>query len=284
MDTATNISSPVGVIAGGGVLPFAVADSLKARGLAPVIFGLRGFCDPERIKKFPHHWFSLGQFGVVMKLMRDEGCRDITFIGTLVRPAISDLRFDWLTVRLLPRIFAGLRGGDDHLLSATARVFEERGFRLLGIQELAPDLLMPEGVLTARKPSASDLVDIDKGRAVLRAMSPHDIGQGAVVIDGHVVSVEDIGGTDSLLARIKELRANGRLRAKPGNGVLVKAPKQGQDLRFDLPALGPKTVEGVVSAGLGGLAVIAGQSIVADAQAMIEVADKAGIFIVGLSP
>lgn len=284
MSTATDMSSPVGVIAGGGVLPFAVAASLQAQGIEPVIFGLRGFCDRERIKGFRHHWFYLGQFGVVMKLMRDEGCRDVTFIGTLVRPSLSELRFDWLTLRLIPQILAGLRGGDDHLLTSTARVFETRGFRLLGVRDLAPDLLMPEGVLTARKPSASDLADIEKGREVLRAMSPHDIGQGAVVIGGHVVSVEDIGGTDSLLARISALRVAGRLRASPGSGVLVKSPKQGQDLRFDLPALGQTTVEGVVSAGLGGLAVIAGQSIVADPQAMIAAADKAGIFIVGLSP
>jgi UDP-2,3-diacylglucosamine hydrolase len=282
MNTVTNISSPVGLIAGGGVLPFAIAESLNAQGITPIIFGLRGFCDPEEIKRFRHHWFSLGQFGVVMKLMRGEGCRDITFIGTLVRPAISDLRFDWLSVRLIPRIFAGLRGGDDHLLSATARVFEDGGFRVLGVRELAPDLLMPEGRLTPREPDESSLADIAKGRAVLQAISPFDVGQGAVVIDGHVVGIEDIEGTDGLLERIKRLRESGRLRAKPGRGVLVKAPKQGQDLRFDLPALGPKTIEGTAAAGLAGLAVVAGHSVIAESQAAVEAADRAGIFVVGL--
>lgn len=282
MNTLTNISSPVGVIAGGGVLPFAVAESLSARGITPIIFGLRGFCDPEKIKQFHHHWFSLGQFGVVMKLMRGEGCRDITFIGTLVRPAISDLRFDWLSVRLIPRIFTGLRGGDDHLLSATARVFEEGGFRVLGVSDLAPDLLMPEGRLTPRQPDEDSQADIAKGRAVLQAISPFDVGQAVVVIDGHVVGIEDIEGTDGLLARIKRLRESGRLRAKPGRGVLVKAPKHGQDLRFDLPALGPKTIDGTAAAGLAGLAVVAGHSVIAESQAAVEAADKAGIFVVGL--
>ncbi|MBY0383162.1 MAG: UDP-2,3-diacylglucosamine diphosphatase LpxI [Xanthobacteraceae bacterium] len=281
---AVHVTAPVALIAGGGALPFAVADSLKNRGLDPVIFALRGFCDPQKVGAYRHHWVALGKFGEAMSLMRKEGCRDVTFIGTLVRPALSELRFDWLTLRLIPEIIAGLRGGDDHLLTSTARIFETRGFRLLGMRELAPDLLMPEGILTATKPGRADLADIDKGREVLRSMSPHDIGQGTIVIDGHVVSVEDIGGTDSLLMRIRELRESGRLRAKPGSGVLVKAPKQGQDLRFDLPALGPKTIDGVIAAGLGGLAVIAGHSIVADLQAMVETADKARIFIVGLSP
>jgi DUF1009 family protein len=284
MNTAAHISSPVGVIAGGGVLPFAVARSLKARGVDTVIFGLRGFCDPETIKQFSHHWFSLGQFGVVMDLMRREGCRDITFIGTLVRPALSDLRFDLLTLRLIPQILTGLRGGDDHVLTATARVFEERGFRLLGIKDLAPDLLMPEGSLTRKTPSADELNDIQKGRDVLGAIGPYDVGQGAVVIDGNVVSIEDIGGTDSLLVRIRELRSQGRLRTKAGRGVLVKMPKRGQDMRLDLPALGPKTIEGVSAAGLAGLAVVAGQSVVAEPQLMTEAADKAGLFVVGLQP
>jgi len=281
---AVHVTAPVALIAGGGSLPFAVADSLKNRGIAPVIFALRGFCHPQKVEAYRHHWLALGKFGAAMDLMRKEGCRDVIFIGALTRPALSDLRFDWLTLRLIPQILTGLRGGDDHLLTATARVFEARGFRLLGVRELAPDLLMPEGVLTARRPTENDLADIEKGREVLRAISPYDIGQGAVVIGGHVVSVEDIGGTDNLLARIRDLRDNGRLRTKPGTGVLVKAPKQGQDLRFDLPALGPKTIEGLVASELGGLAVVAGHSIVADPQAMIEAADRAGVFIIGSPP
>jgi DUF1009 family protein len=281
MDRTDNVS-PVGLIAGGGVLPFALADSLLARGRTPVLIALKGFCDPARVTRYRHHWCSLGQFGNMMKLLRDEQCSDISFIGTLVRPSLSDLRFDWLTVRLIPQILRGLRGGDDHVLSATARMFENGGFRVLGIRDLAPDLLMPSGCLTHKKPDAANESDIAKGRETLRAISPFDVGQAAVVIDGYVVSVEDIEGTDALLARIKRLREAGRLRAKPGRGVLVKSPKHGQDLRFDLPALGPKTIQGVIKAGLAGIAVVAGHSVVAEPQEMIEAADNAGIFVVGL--
>jgi len=264
------------------VLPFALADSLLSRGRTPVLIALKGFCDPARVARYRHHWCSLGQFGTMMKLLRDEQCSDISFIGTLVRPSLSDLRFDWLTVRLIPQILRGLRGGDDHVLSATARMFENGGFRVLGIRDLAPDLLMPSGCLTRKKPDAANEADIAKGRDTLRAISPFDVGQAAVVIDGYVVSVEDIEGTDALLARIKRLRESGRLRAKPGRGVLVKSPKHGQDLRFDLPALGPKTIQGVIEAGLAGIAVVAGHSVVAEPQEMVEAADNANIFVIGL--
>jgi hypothetical protein len=125
--------------------------------------------------------------------------------------------------------------------------------------------------------------DIAKGRDVLRALSPFDVGQAAVVIDGHVVGVEGIEGTDELLNRIASLRSGGRIRSRKARGVLVKAPKIGQDLRFDLPTVGSRTVEGAAVAGLAGVAVVAGNTIVADAQAMIETADTAGLFVTGLA-
>jgi UDP-2,3-diacylglucosamine hydrolase len=184
---------------------------------------------------------------------------------------------------VLPRVLTAFRGGDDHLLSGVGRILEAQGFRMVGIRDVAPDLLMPEGPITRASPTASASADIARGRDVLGALGPFDIGQAAVVIDGHVVAVEDIEGTDGLLARVARLREAGRIRAKPGRGVLVKAPKSRQDLRFDLPTIGSKTVEGAAEAKLAGIAVIAGNTIAADAQAMIEIADRAGLFIQGLA-
>jgi DUF1009 family protein len=179
-------------------------------------------------------------------------------------------------------IWAAFRGGDDHLLSGIAGIFERDGFRMVGIKDVAPDLLMPLGCLTRASADDQATADIAKGRDLLRALSPFDIGQAAVVIDGHVVGVEDIEGTDGLLARIARLRAEGRIRAKAARGVLVKAPKRGQDLRFDLPTLGPRTIEGAAAASLAGIAIVAGNTIVAEPQAMIEAADRAGLFVTGL--
>lgn len=276
------ISSPVGLIAAGGVMPFAVADSLIARGISPVVFALKGACDPRAVERFRHHWISVGQIGRAVKLFRSENCRDLVFIGTLVRPALSEIRLDWGTLRVLARLWSAFRGGDDHLLSGIGRILEQDGFRMVGIKDVAPDLLVPEGCLTRIAPDENVAADIATGRDVLRALSPFDIGQAAIVIDGHVVAVEDIEGTDGLLARVALLRQQGRIRAKAPRGVLVKAPKSGQDLRFDLPTIGPRTVEGAVKAGLAGIAVVAGNTIVVDPQGMIETADAAGLFVTGL--
>jgi DUF1009 family protein len=281
-NAALDIASPVGLIAAGGVMPFAVADSLAARGINPILFALKGACDPVAVARFRHHWISVGQFGRATKLFRAENCRDLVFIGTLVRPALSELRLDWGTLRVIGRLLAAFRGGDDHLLSGIGRLLEQDGFRMVGIKDVAPDLLMPEGDLTRAVPDQNAAADIAKGRDVLRALSQFDIGQAAVVIDGHVVAVEDIEGTDGLLARVARLRGEGRIRARLGRGVLVKAPKSGQDLRFDLPTIGPRTIEGVAAAGLGGVAIVAGNTIVVEPQAMIEAADAAGVFVTGL--
>jgi DUF1009 family protein len=283
IDKALEISSPIGLIAAGGVMPFAVADSLTARGINPVLFALRGACDPVRVERFRHHWISIGQLGKAAKLFRAENCRDLVFIGTLVRPALSEIRLDWGTLRVIGRVWAAFRGGDDHLLSGIAKILESDGFRMVGIKDVVPDLLMPEGCVTLKAPDENAAADIARGRDVLRALSPFDIGQAAVVIDGHVVGVEDIEGTDGLLARVARLRAEGRIRARTARGVLVKAPKSGQDLRFDLPTMGPRTVEGAAAAKLAGIAIVAGNTIVVEPQAVIEVADAAGLFVTGLS-
>jgi len=283
IDKALDISSPIGLIAAGGVMPFAVADSLTARGINPVLFALRGACDPVGVERFRHHWISIGQLGKATKLFRAENCRDLVFIGTLVRPALSEVRLDWGTLRVIGRVWAAFRGGDDHLLSGIGRILEQDGFRMVGIKDVAPDLLMPEGCLTLEAPDEKAAADIARGREVLRALSPFDIGQATVVIDGHVVGVEDIEGTDGLLTRVARLRAEGRIRARTARGVLVKAPKSGQDLRFDLPTIGPRTVEGAAAGKLAGIATLAGNTIVVEPQAVIEAADAAGLFVTGLS-
>lgn|SRR5271165_465989 len=279
---AEPVASPVGVIAGGGVMPFAVADSLSSRGLAPVLFALRGACDPAPLSRFRHHWISVGQIGRATKLFRSEGCRDLVFIGTLARPALSEIRLDWGTLRVLREVWASFRGGDDHLLQGIGRILERDGFRMVGIKDVAPDLLTPEGCLTRAGPDADASVDIVLAREVLAALGPFDIGQAVVVIDRHVVGVEDIEGTDGLLARIASLRQQGRIRAKERRGVLVKAPKLSQDLRFDLPTIGPRTVEGAANAKLAGIAVVAGNTLLAEPQEMIEAADARGLFVMGV--
>jgi DUF1009 family protein len=270
------------IVSGSGSLPFAVADSLIARGQTPVLFGIKGFCDTQRITAYRHHWIALGQLGRALRLLRAERCRDVMFIGGVVRPALSEIRLDFGTLRVTPRILAAFRGGDNHLLTGIGRIIEMYGFRVVGIAELAPDLLMPEGLLTRTEPDAAARTDIDKGLGLLRALSPFDVGQATVVIAGNVVAVEGIEGTDAMLARVAQLRTDGRIRAPAGQGVLVKAPKTDQDLRFDLPTFGPRTVEGAIAASLGGIAIVAGRTLMAGPEKVVAAADKARLFVTGL--
>jgi len=274
---------PVAIICGGGTFPFTVADALLKNGRPVVLFALRGWADPERVKNYPHHWAHVVQLGRFLRLARREGCRDVIFIGTLVRPSLRQLiNFDLATLRVLPRAVRHFYGGDNHLLTGMARMLEDHGFRLLGAHEVAPEILVSEGPLGQRCPSESDLDDIRHGFEVLRAMGPLDIGQGVVVANRHVIAVEAAEGTDQMLERVAELRRNRRFRAPIGTGVLVKAPKLGQDHRFDLPSIGPRTVEGIAEAGLAGLAVTAGGAIIAEPQIVVQKADQAKVFVAGI--
>jgi UDP-2,3-diacylglucosamine hydrolase len=273
---------PLAIICGGGSLPFAVADAVGRRGRRVVLFAIRGWAEPKRVAHYPHHWASVGQFGKFCRLARREGCRDVVFIGSMVRPAIRQIRPDFKTLRLLPRIFGIFRGGDDHLLTGVAAIFEEHGFHLLGAHAVAPEILMPEGALGRERPTAHDLADIAKGLALLNASSPFDVGQAVVVADARVLAIEAAEGTDRMLTRIAELRQSGCISATAGRGVLVKAAKRDQDRRVDLPSIGPQTVEGAARAGLAGIAVVAGSTIVAEPERIGTIADRAGLFVLGV--
>src|SRR5215470_10415078 len=273
-DDGTAGQGPLAVICGSGGLPFAVADAVAGRGRRVVLFAIRGWADPQRVASYPHHWAALGQFGWFCRMARREGCRDVVFIGSLVRPAIWRIRPDFKTLLLLPRIVGLFRGGDNHLLSGVAKIFEEHGFRLLGAHTVAPEILMPEGALGRERPSERDHSDIAKGLALLNASSPFDVGQAVVVADARVLAIEAAEGTDRMLARIAELRQSGRIGGASGRGVLVKAAKRGQDRRLDLPSIGPQTIEGAARAGLAGIAVVAGSTIVAEPERISAAADR----------
>jgi DUF1009 family protein len=274
--------APLALLCGGGSLPLAVADHVVARGRRVILFPLHGAAPADGFAGREHHWLYMGQFGKLLKIARSAGCRDLVFIGSLVRPSVWKVRPDWHILKVLPRVFAAYRGGDDHLLTSVGRWIEEYGFRLLGAHEVAPEILSPEGLLGRVTPSDAARTDIALGLDYLRSAGRFDIGQAVVVADKHIVAVEAAEGTDAMLARVAEMRGNGRLRMATGKGVLVKAVKPSQDRRFDLPSIGPRTVEGVVSAGLGGIAVTAGAAIVAEPGQMVLAADRASVFIVGV--
>jgi UDP-2,3-diacylglucosamine hydrolase len=274
------IAGPLGIIAGGGPLPCVLAEAATSRGLALHIVGIRGEAR-EEIERYPHTWMKWGEIGKLFAALDDGGCRDLVIIGGVTRPDLANVKFDLGAIRNLPFLVSLGMGGDDHVLSSIVRFLESKGYRVHGAGDVAPELLAGKGRLGDHAPSAADDADIAMAFRVVQALGRLDVGQAAVVVKGHVLAVEAAEGTDGMLVRCAELRESGRTRRRLRAGVLVKAPKPGQEERVDLPTIGPETVRKAAAAGLAGIAVAAGQVLMAERDATIEAANQHGLFLVG---
>jgi len=137
----------LGIICGGGAFPVVVAEAALKAGRNVFLLPIHGFAEPAAVARYPHEWIHIGAFGKLSSVLKRNGCRQVVFVGTVLRPSIRKLRVDWGSLKLLPRVLGMFRGGDDHLLSAVGRIFEENGFQLVGAHEIAPDILVPAGVL-----------------------------------------------------------------------------------------------------------------------------------------
>ena len=280
--TGASPGDPLAIVCGAGNMPYRVADAVIGRGRRVVLFALTGWADPTQVSRYRHHWARIGQLGRFRRIARQEGCRDVVFIGALTRPAITQLRLDLTALMFLPRIIKAYAGGDDHLLTRVSRIVEDVGFRLVGAHEVAPEILVPAGQLGRHAPTERDRDDVAVAQALLAAMGRFDIGQAVVVAGNRVIAVEAAEGTDRMLARIAQLRSDGTLALPAKAGVLVKAPKPTQDRRFDLPSVGSRTVEAAAAASLAGIAVEARGAVTADLDEMVRAADAAGLFVVGI--
>ena len=272
----------VGILAGGGPLPGRVADAVRRSGRDVFVIAFEGAADPAVVSPFPHLWARPAAAGRILAALRDRGCGDLVLIGPVRRPAFRDLRPDAEGARLLARLGRAFFSGDDGLLGAIVRVLDAEGFRVLGAHEFLRDAgtagggVAAEGVLGRHAPDDAARADITRAVAVLRLTGDADVGQACVVQAGAVLALEAIEGTDRMLGRVGALALAG-----PG-GVLVKMPKPRQDRRADLPTIGAETVRAAAAAGLRGVAVAAGLTLVTDPAAMIETADGLGLFVVGL--
>jgi hypothetical protein len=277
-DLDSKHDSPLAIIAGGGTLPIALAAAAAAHGRAVHVIAIRGEAAAE-ISRFPHSWLKWGEVGKLFAILEGLGCRDLAIIGSVSRPDLANVRFDFGAIKNLPFLLSLGVGGDDQVLSSVVRFLEGKGYRVWGAGEVAPELLAAEGNLGPKAPSPDDRADIETGFRVVSALGRLDVGQAAVVVKGRVLAVEAAEGTDAMLGRCVELRKGGRRRGL--SGVLVKAPKPGQEERVDLPTIGPDTVEMAAKAGLAGIAVAAGRVLVADLDATIAAAGQHGLFLVG---
>jgi UDP-2,3-diacylglucosamine hydrolase len=273
---------PLTIIAGGGTVPVRVAAAAAAEGRPVQIIGIAGEADPG-IAAFRHEWVGWGELGRLEGLLKAHGGRDLVLVGSVrKRPDFKGMRLDLATMRSIKDILAIVLGGDNDVLSGAIRFFEKRGQRIVGAHEIATDLVTSPGALGKRKPGRRHAADVERAMQAARAIGALDAGQAAVVVDGRVVALEAAEGTDAMLERVQSIRASGRVRWDDLSGVLAKCPKPQQDLRVDMPAIGLKTIEAAISAGLAGIAVAAGQVMILDRAEIISRADAAGLFVVGI--
>ena len=271
------MAAKLGIIAGAGELPKRLIAAARETGRPVYVLALEGAADEAMIGDAPHGWIRLGGAADGLRLLRENGCEEIVLAGGVKRPSLMSLRPDWRTAKFFARI--GARAfSDDSLLSAVVKALEEEeGFRVVGADTILGTTPMPMGAIGKFRPDDLALEDIVVGAKAARALGALDIAQAVIVQQGVVLGVEAVEGTDALIARCAGLKQEGL------GGVLVKLPKPGQERRADLPTIGANTVANAAAAGLRGIAVEAAATILLDRQAVIDAADKHGLFFVGIA-
>ena len=273
------------IIAGRGALPRLIAEDCRARGEPYRVVSFAGTVLPWAAGH-PHEEHRFERVGRLFAALRRAGCGRVVFAGAMDRPRLRLWRLDAKGLAVAARVLALLRRGDDGLLGGLGAIFEAEGFRMVGPADCleGQGLTVPPGPLGRHRPDARARADAARAAAILAALGPVDVGQAAVVAGGVCLGIEAVEGTDALLARVAALPSEKRAHAPPPAGVLLKMPKPGQDRRFDLPAIGPATVEGAARAGLAGIAIEAHGVQVIDRAEAVAAADAAGLFLWAAEP
>jgi len=265
----------LGMIAGGGKMPVEIIRHCNGVGREIFVVGLESFANDEQLKDAPHTFARIGEAGKIIKEFKKNNVYEIVLAGGIKRPSFKEMIPDWEGMKIVAKL-AVKKMSDDKLFRAVMDEIENYGFKVVGIEEVVPEMMFQEGVYGKIKPSDEDMDDIRRGITVAKALGAVDVGQAVVVQEGMVLAVEAIEGTDMMLSRAATVKKEGK---KP---VMVKILKPGQDKRVDLPAMGLQTIEQLKKYGIGGIAVEAGGILLIERGAVIEMANKAGIFIIGI--
>ena len=265
------------ILAGKGDLPERLADACKRTGRDYVMIGVEENTPEDTVAEHPHFWIKLGALGSAFEQMHERNVTSFVMAGRIERPSITSLRPDATTAKLLAKLGTKLFAGDDRLLSTITTFMEDEGFKVLGIDDVLDDILMPEGLISKAFPNKQSQADIEIGVAMAKEIGRLDIGQAVIVQQGHVLGVEAMEGTDKLIARCAELKLSDK------GGVLIKVKKPHQERRVDLPTIGVETVHRTSEAGFAGIAVEAGGSLIVDRAAVERAANEHNIFVVGFT-
>lgn len=266
----------LGILAGGGSIPRKLYDAASEQGWNPYLLALRNHAQEEQIGPLADAWIRLGESGRGLTLLKEAGVTDLIMAGPVRRPNLAELRPDGRTAKFVAKVGLRFRLGDDALLKAVIAELESEGFTVHKGHAILGELLAPQGILTARKPSQEDWADIRRAIQVLEGISPYDIGQGCVVQNGIVLALEAAEGTNKMIQRAGGLLRDG------GGGLFMKMRKSGQDERADMPTLGIETVKAAVGAGLAGIAYEAAGCWLVDQEDAVAVANENDVFLVGI--
>ena len=274
----------LGLIAGAGSFPFLVARGARAAGLRVVIVGLRGSADDSLREHADAFYFAgVARLGRWIRILRREGVRHAIMAGRVSKAQAFGMSAwrqwlaylpDWTSIRVW--YFRTPDRRNDTLLGAVADEMARKGVELIDSTSYCPEAMAPEGTLTAGGLSPSQQADADLGWRIAKEMGRLDVGQSVAVKDGDIIAVEAIEGTDAMIERAGTL-------CRCGGGVLVKVAKPAQDMRFDVPTIGPETVENVSRAGGRAIVIEAGKTLLLERERTIEVAERAGVAVVGRS-
>ncbi len=272
----------LGLIAGNGRFPFLVLDAARAQGFDVVVAAIKeeAFPEIESHGAAAVHWLSLGELSRLIETFQREGVKRVIMAGQVKHKQIfSSIRPDWRLAKLLLNLRTR---NTDALLGAVAKVLADEGITLVNSTVLLEPLLTKPGVLTKRGPSEAEQKNIEYGRAVARRIAQFDIGQTVVVAEAACVAIEAMEGTDAAIERAGQIMASLDSEASTLSRALtvVKIAKPNQDMRFDVPVIGVKTIETMQKAGAACLAVDAGKCLLLDGDAVITAADGAEIAII----
>lgn len=273
---------PIAIIACGGRLALECIEHARRDRLLAGVIALDGESDSDVVSQ-ADAVLKWGQVGQLIKSLETIAAKKVLLIGSISkRPDFRSVIGDFETIKWLPKLLTTMAGGDDNVLRKVIGFFESGGYQIVSIADVAPDLLAPAGYLSKKKPGDVNRRDIKLGFEVLGTLAPFDIGQSVVVGNGRIAAVEGAEGTDAMILRTGDLQAKRRLTWKDRTGILVKATKRDQDLRVDLPVIGPETVKRCAEAGLAGIAVEAGRVVIASRLECLEAADRLGLFVTSL--
>jgi DUF1009 family protein len=276
--------STLGLIAGGGALPRAVAQAARAAGRDVFVVGIIGSLGEDWVRDYPHEFLSPGEPGRIIKALKAHGVQDVLMAGRVDRPKFNELKLDAKGMLLLPKAIAAARKGDDALLRFIVGICEDEGLTAVSVAQAVPALVCGEGQLGKIGATQDHHADIATAFKIVHALGALDVGQAAAVCEGLALAVEAAEGTDAMIARIGSLRESLRGTAANRRGVLVKALKPTQDAKTDMPVVGVETVRNAHAVHLAGIALEAGASLIVDKQAVAAEADRLGLFVVGVKP